>query len=158
MCQIQTYAPAVQHVPRQNKLFSGRFCLQSSIQTPKNMMKNWSLVSYLGNSASGQTNQLTAAWQAGLAHAQENTFGVRNMAASWALLGGIRRNWAPSASEWENWEAPAALRGGWGAEGRLRITPVCDITGKRTPWHLPLSSSYLLPCLLDWTPLLMRLA
>lgn len=53
-----------------NKLFQGRFQLYASIQILKKMKKNWSRVRYVDDSAFLQTNQLTAAWQAGLTRAQ----------------------------------------------------------------------------------------
>lgn len=54
----------------------------------------------MGASASQQTNQLTAAWQAGLAHAQ---WLIWNEEYGSVLIpvGGIRNHWAASASEWE---------------------------------------------------------
>lgn len=107
--------------------------------------QNWSAVRDRGASASRQTNQLTAAWQAGLAHAQWLTV-VWNMAASWSPL---RENGASEQLQHQsgtNRKEPTALRGVWGAEERLRIPPRNHFTGKFPRCRMPLGLIHLPRC------------
>lgn len=97
-----------------------------------NVGKNWSEIRHMGTSAFQQTNQLTAAWQAGLTHAQWLILGTRNMAASWSLLGDYGVTEQPQHQSGDKLKSTDRTQRSVGAEERLTITPHNDFAGKCT--------------------------